>query len=92
VGEFEALMSLQKGSGQFLLCKGRESCLQQFPLGGMPDEIAILSTSEDSIAAIDRIPAEIQRDPARFVAEFHRLRREIVAERRQRRQRAETVQ
>lgn len=74
-GEYDALMTIQKGSGKFLLCKGDESSIQQLPLAGMDDELAILSTNNHTLQVIDQIPDEVRADPARFVAEYHRLRR-----------------
>ncbi len=74
-GEYEALMSIQKGSGQFLLCKGSVSSIQQLPLHGMSDKLAILSASEQSLRAIDQIPEDVRADPVRFVSEFHRIRK-----------------
>lgn len=83
-GEYEALMSLQKGTGQFLLCKGRESSVQQFPLAGMEDEIAVLSTPEAMHEAIDAMDEETRRDPGRFLAAYHAARRAMAGSRRQR--------
>lgn len=74
-GEHDAVLSLEKGSGRFLLCKGTESAIVQAPLSGMEDELAVLSTSEDSLHAIDLIPKAVRHVPSAFLAEFHRLRK-----------------
>ena len=78
-GEFDALTRIRKGSGQFLLCKGATSSVQQIPLHGMTDDLAVLSASERDLAALDRIPETERRDPARFLAEYHRLRQAQAA-------------
>ncbi|TPG45998.1 hypothetical protein EAH89_25585 [Roseomonas nepalensis] len=80
-GEFEALKTIGKGSGRFLLCKGSESSIQQLPLAGMGDDLAILSTSNHTLRIIDAIPDDVRRDPVRFVAEYHRLRSLVAAKR-----------
>ena len=74
-GEFAALMSIRKGDGRFLLCKGTTSSLQQVPLHSLGDDLAVLSASQTDLTLLDRIPEEDRRDPARFLAEFHRLRK-----------------
>lgn len=74
-GEAGAVLALEKGSGRFLLRKGVESGVLQVPLAALEDELAILSTNEDSLHAIDLIPEAVRQDPAAFVAEFHRLRK-----------------
>jgi type IV secretory pathway VirB4 component len=78
-GEFEALMSLQKSTGQFLLCKGKDSSIQQIPLAGLHDMLAVLSTNEHGITAIDAMDDETKDDPVRFLPEYLRLRREAAS-------------
>ncbi|RYF10895.1 MAG: hypothetical protein EOO40_04290 [Deltaproteobacteria bacterium] len=73
-GEYDALMGIQKGSGQFLLCKGAESSIQQLPLHALGDDLALLSASEQSLRIVDEIPADVRADPYLFRAEFHRRR------------------
>ena len=73
-GEFETLRQIPKGSGQFLLCQGTQSVVVQLPLHGMSDEIAVLSGREETVRLLDTLPPEVRADPARMLAEFHRLR------------------
>lgn len=80
--EYEAVRALPKGSGLFLLCQGTESLVAQLPLHGMADEIAVLSGREETVRLLDAMPPEVKADPARMLAEFHRLRkthRELLA-------------
>lgn len=91
-GEYDALMSLQPGTGQFLMIKGGKSSIQGTPLAGLDDLIAILSTSEANLEAIDGMSPDDRADPVRFQAEFHR-RRKLIAERgrRKRQRQMETI-
>jgi type IV secretion system protein VirB4 len=87
-GEYDALMRLRKGSGGFLLVKGGVSSIQFIPLHGLDDIVAILSTSEANLEAIDAMTDEQRGDPILFQAEFHRRRREIIERARRRRARS----
>jgi type IV secretion system protein VirB4 len=72
-GEYEALRSLQKGSGMFLLCKGRDSLICDLPLRGLP-QLAALSASSSALQAYEAIPEDVRLDPRRLQGEFMRRR------------------
>jgi type IV secretion system protein VirB4 len=59
-GQFEALRSLQGGTGMFLIVQGTKAIVAQLPLGGMPEYVRILSAREDDIRRADlRLAAPI---------------------------------
>lgn len=87
-GEYDALMALRKGSGAFLLCKGGQSSIQSAPLQGLDDALAVLSTSEANLEAIDGMDEADRADPIRFQAEYHRRRKAIAERNRRARRRA----
>jgi len=72
-GEFAALRALGKGSGQFLVCKGRESLIAELRLRGLP-QLAALSASEAALRAYEALPEEVRADPRRLEHEFRRRR------------------
>lgn len=72
-GEYEALKSLTKGSGRFLICKGRESLLAELPLHGM-EQLGVLSASEASLRVLDAIPADVQNQPDMLTEAYARGR------------------
>jgi len=72
-GEFAALRALGKGSGQFLVCKGRESLIAELRLRGLP-QLAALSASEAALRAYEALPEEVRADPRRLEQEFRRRR------------------
>lgn len=78
-GEFAALRGLQKGSGQFLLCKGRDSLIAELPLRGLP-QLPALAASEAALRRYEAIPAEVRTDPRRLEAEYRRRTAGILEE------------
>jgi type IV secretion system protein VirB4 len=72
-GEYEALRGLHKGSGRFLICKGKDSLVAELPLHGM-DQLGVLSASEASLRVLDSLPADVQGDPERLCESFARGR------------------
>lgn len=73
--EYEIVKSLPEGSGMFLLKQGAHSVVAQLPLGGMDDEIAVLSGREETVRVLDRARAEVGDDPAELLPAFHRMRK-----------------
>lgn len=69
-GEFEALRSLEKGSGRFLICKGREGAVVELPLRGMDKHLAVLSASEASLRVLDALPDSVKNDPTALAEAF----------------------
>jgi type IV secretion system protein VirB4 len=76
--EFEIVKTLPEGSGLFLLKQGLHSVVAQLPLGGMDDEIAVLSGREETVRVLDRARAEVGDDPAALLPAFHRMRKELA--------------
>jgi type IV secretion system protein VirB4 len=76
--EFEIVKTLPEGSGLFLLRQGAHSVVAQLPMGGMDDEIAVLSGREETVRVLDRARAEVGDDPAELLPAFHRMRKETT--------------
>jgi type IV secretion system protein VirB4 len=70
--EFDIVRGLRPGTGDFLLKQGDVSVKASLPLGGMDDEIAVLSGREANTKLFDRIAADMD---AVLVA-FHKQRKE----------------
>ena len=77
--EFAIVKTLPEGSGLFLLKQGNHSVIAQLPLGGMEDEIAVLSGREETVRVLDRA-REIagEDDPVALIDAFHKMRKERV--------------
>ncbi|MFL5252513.1 MAG: hypothetical protein ACJ8AI_06390 [Rhodopila sp.] len=74
--ECEIVESLQPGTGMFLLTQAGRSVVLQLPLGGLPDDIAVLSGNEVNVELFDQIRADLGDDqpPEALIEEFHRRR------------------
>ncbi len=81
--ELEIVRTLPDVSRAFLLKQGRASVVVRLDLGGMGDDLAILSGRAETVALLDRIRddltasggAAIANDPQHWMPEFHRRRR-----------------
>jgi type IV secretion system protein VirB4 len=66
---------LPEGSGMFLLKQGRHSVVLKLPLGGMEDDLAVLSARTSNLELMDRLIAQHGEDPAAWVSHFNDERR-----------------
>lgn len=76
--EFEIVRALPEGSGLFLLKQGNHSVIAQLPLGGMDDEIAVLSGREETVRVLDRARELAGDDPVALIHTFHKMRKELA--------------
>ena len=76
--EFDIVTKLPKGTGHFLLKQGGQSVVAQVPLDGLEDEIAVISGTAASVAALDGVRARLGENAGsvELIAAFHRERRE----------------
>ena len=66
---------LPEGSGMFLLKQGRHSVVLKLPLGGMEDDLAVLSARTSNLELMDRLIVQHGEDPAAWVSRFNEERR-----------------
>jgi type IV secretion system protein VirB4 len=73
--EFDLVKTdLPEGSGMFLLKQGRYSVVLKLPLGGMEEDLAILSARASNLALMDRLIAQYGEDPAAWAFRFNEER------------------
>jgi len=75
--ELELILTLDKGSRCFLVKHGRHSVVARLDLGGMSDEIAILSGRQETVELLDRILPETGEDPAAWIPVFQERRKQL---------------
>jgi type IV secretion system protein VirB4 len=75
--ELELILLLDKESRCFLIKHGRHSVVAKLDLGDMEDEVAILSSRQETVELLDRILAEVGDDPAAWMPLFHKLRKSL---------------
>jgi type IV secretion system protein VirB4 len=74
--EFDLVKTeLPEGSGMFLLKQGRHSVVARLPLGGMDDDLAVLSARTSNLLLMDRLIAEYGEDPDNWFPHFLNERR-----------------
>lgn len=66
---------LPEGSGMFLLKQGRHSVVLKLPLGGMDEDLAVLSARTSNLELMDRLIAQYGEDPDAWVPHFNHQRR-----------------
>jgi type IV secretion system protein VirB4 len=66
---------LPEGSGMFLLKQGRQSVVLKLPLGGMDEDLAVLSARTSNLALMDRLIAQYGEDPALWAHHFNDQRK-----------------
>lgn len=75
--EFELISrELVPGGRRFLLKPGANSVVAELDLGGLGDEIAVLSGTTANVELLDTIRAELGDDPAVWLPVFHKRRKE----------------
>lgn len=78
--ELEIVRTLPDASRAFLLKQGRASVVVRLDLGGLDDDLAILSGRAGTTALLERVRADLAAagedpdDPGRWMPEFHRRR------------------
>ncbi len=75
--QLELILTLDKESRCFLVKHGRHSVLCKLDLGGMADEIAILSGRNETVELLDQILAEAGEDPAIWMPVFQQRRKSL---------------
>jgi type IV secretion system protein VirB4 len=75
--ELRIVRGLPKGQGKFLLKQGRRSLVGELPLGGMNDEIAVLSGRSTTIKVLDAVRERLgdDADPTVMIKAFHEARK-----------------
>ncbi|MDB5973309.1 MAG: VirB4 family type secretion/conjugal transfer ATPase [Nevskia sp.] len=73
--ELELVLTLDKESRCFLVKHGQHSVICKLDLGGMADEIAILSGRQNTVELLDKILAEVGEDPPAWMPVFHQRRK-----------------
>jgi type IV secretion system protein VirB4 len=62
--EFKQLVELDENSRSFIIKQGHSSVVCQLQLGGMPDELAVISASTDNIVIMHRLIDEAIKEAA----------------------------
>lgn len=66
---------LNPESRRFLIKQGHDSIVVELDLGGLSDELAVLSGTTETVTLLDAIRADVGDDPARWLPLFHQQRR-----------------
>jgi type IV secretion system protein VirB4 len=73
--EYQIIKDLGEKSRRFLIKQGQNSVVAELDLRGFDDELAVLSGNTATSLLVERIVGEIGDDPAKWLPEFHRLRK-----------------
>lgn len=73
--EFEIIRSFGEKSRLFLVKQGGNSVVAEFKLRGFDDELAVLSGNTATSNLVEKLVVELGSDPARWLPEFHRIRK-----------------
>jgi len=76
--EYEIVRSLGEKSRRFLIKQGQNSVVAELNLRGFDDELAVLSGNTATSNLAERLVAELGDDPAVWLPEFHRIRKESL--------------
>ena len=66
---------LNPESRRFLVKQGHDSIIVELDLGGLSDELAVLSGTTETVTLLDAIRAEVGDDPENWLPLFHQQRR-----------------
>ncbi|KWF77584.1 type IV secretion protein [Burkholderia diffusa] len=77
--EYQIIKELGEKSRRFLIKQGQNSVVAELNLRGFDDELAVLSGNTATSLLVERIVAETGDDPAKWLPEFHRIRKGEVA-------------
>ncbi len=75
VREFEIIRELGEKSRRFLIKQGHNSVVAELNLRGFDDELAVLSGNTATSLLAEQLVAEMGDDPAKWLPEFHRIRK-----------------
>lgn len=78
--EYEIVRGLGEKSRQFLIKQGSNSVVAELNLRGFEDELAVMSGNTATSRLCEELVAELGTDPAVWVPEFHRIRKERLNE------------
>ncbi|UEQ17572.1 VirB4 family type IV secretion/conjugal transfer ATPase (plasmid) [Xanthomonas phaseoli pv. manihotis] len=76
--EYKIIKSMSEDSRLMIVKQGHQSMICRLDLGGMGDELAILSGSSDNNELLDEIIAEVGDDPSQWLPVFHQRRKARV--------------
>ncbi|OYY74411.1 MAG: hypothetical protein B7Y43_19625, partial [Sphingomonas sp. 28-62-20] len=62
-------------SRRFLVKQGHDSIVVELDLGGLSDELAVLSGTTETVGILDQVRAELGDDPSDWLPVFHERRR-----------------
>lgn len=68
--EYQIIRTLGESSRQFLIKQNNKSTVVKLDLGGMGDDLDILSTTADNVDLLDEIRLEVGDDPKRWMPIF----------------------
>ena len=66
---------LNPESRRFLIKQGHDSIVVELDLGGLSDELAVLSGTTETVTLLDAIRADVGDDSAKWLPLFHQQRR-----------------
>jgi type IV secretion system protein VirB4 len=75
--ELQLILTLDKESRCFIVKHGRHSVVARLDLGGMSDEIAILSGRQETVELLDRILPETGEEPTAWMPVFQQRRKHL---------------
>lgn len=73
--EYEIIKGLGEKSRRFLVKQGQNSVVAELNLRGFDDELAVLSGNTATSSLVEKLVAELGEDPAKWLPEFHRIRK-----------------
>ena len=73
--EYEIVKGLGEKSRRFLIKQGQNSVVAELNLRGFDDELAVLSGNTATSLLAEKLVAEMGEDPAKWLPEFHRIRK-----------------
>ena len=77
--EYELIRDLPEKSRRFLIKQGSNSVVAELDLRGFDDELAVLSGNTATSLLAEQLVAQLGEDPAIWLPEFHKIRRERIA-------------
>lgn len=78
--EYEIVKGLGEKSRMFLIKQGGNSVVAELNLRGFDDELAVLSGNTATSSLVERLVVELGDEPAKWLPEFHRIRKGVINE------------
>jgi type IV secretion system protein VirB4 len=72
------IRDLPEKSRRFLIKQGSNSVVAELDLRGFDDELAVLSGNTATSLLAEQLVAQLGEDPANWLPEFHKIRRERI--------------